>query len=143
MLAWIKDFSRSIDYLETRPDIDVRKLGYLGASWGAAMGAILPALDPRPKALILDGPGFWMQKIFPESDPFNFAPHVTTPVLMLNGRYDFIYPPNSSQEPMFRLLGTRKEDKRRVVYDAAHDTPRPELIKESLNWLDRYLGPVH
>jgi hypothetical protein len=29
-----------------------------------------------------------------------------------------------------------------VVYDTAHDLPRTETIKESLNWLDKYLGPV-
>ncbi len=142
MIAWAKDFRRSIDYLETRPDINVRRLGYLGWSWGAAMGAILPALDSRPKALVLICPGFYMQEIFPEADPFNFAPRVTAPVLMLNGRYDFVFPPNSSQEPMFRLLGTPNENKRRVVYDTAHDIPTNEFVKESLDWLDRYLGPV-
>jgi hypothetical protein len=43
---------------------------------------------------------------------------------------------------MFRLLGTPTEHKRRVVYDTGHDVPRREMIKESLNWLDKYLGPV-
>jgi hypothetical protein len=61
---------------------------------------------------------------------------------MLNGRFDFIFPVDTSQEPMFRLLGSPKEHKRRVVFDSAHDIPREELIKETLNWLDRYLGPV-
>ena len=61
---------------------------------------------------------------------------------MLNGRYDFLWPPRISQEPMFRLLGTPTEHKRRVVYDTGHDVPRPEMIKESLNWLDKYLGSV-
>ncbi|MBZ5683769.1 MAG: hypothetical protein LAP86_01925 [Acidobacteriia bacterium] len=83
-----------------------------------------------------------MQKPSPEVDQFNFAPRVTAPVLMLNGRYDFVYPPDTSQEPMFHMLGAPKEHKRRVVYDTGHDTPRTELIKETLNWLDRYLGPV-
>jgi eukaryotic-like serine/threonine-protein kinase len=61
---------------------------------------------------------------------------------MLNGRFDFIFPTGSSQEPMFRLLGSAKEDKRRVIYDAGHDIPRADIIKETLTWLDRYLGPV-
>jgi hypothetical protein len=43
---------------------------------------------------------------------------------------------------MFRLLGAPKQLKRRVVYECGHDIPRNELIKETLNWLDRYLGPV-
>ena len=30
LIKWVKDFSRSIDYLETRSDIDTAKLGYYG-----------------------------------------------------------------------------------------------------------------
>jgi cephalosporin-C deacetylase-like acetyl esterase len=143
VIAWFKDLSRSIDYLETRADIDNNKLGYEGASWGAAMGALFPSMETRFKALALIAPGFYLQDRLPEADQINFAPRVKTPVLMLNGRFDFIFPPGSSQEPMFRLLGTPKEHKRRVVYETGHDIPRNELIKETLDWLDRYLGPVN
>ena len=107
------------------------------------MGALLPAVETRFKALVLIAPGFYLQERLPEVDQVNFAPHVKCPVLMLNGRFDFIWPPTISQEPMFRLLGTPTEDKRRVVYDTGHDIPRTGMIKESLNWLDRYLGPVN
>jgi predicted esterase len=134
---------RSIDYLETRSDIDRQKLAYEGYSWGAAMGAILPAMEERLKALLLIGPGFFMQKRFPAADQINFAPRVKAPVLMLNGRYDFIFPTNSSQEPMFRLLGTPAEHKRRILYETGHDIPRPDMIKETLKWLDQYLGPAN
>jgi pimeloyl-ACP methyl ester carboxylesterase len=75
-------------------------------------------------------------------DQLNFAPRVKVPVLMLNGRFDFIFPVGTSQEPLFRLLGTPNEHKRRVIYGTGHDIPRNELIKETLDWLDRYLGPV-
>lgn len=61
---------------------------------------------------------------------------------MISGRFDYIFPVGTSQEPMFRLLGTPKQDKRRISYDTGHDIPDSEVIKESLNWLDRYLGPV-
>jgi len=142
VIAWSKDLGRSVDYLETRPDIDHNKLAYEGYSWGAAMGALLPAMEDRLKALVLIAPGFYLQHRLPEVDQLTFAPRVRAPVLMLNGRFDFIFPTASSQEPMFRLLGTPIEQKRRVVYDAGHDIPRTEMIKESLNWLDRYLGPV-
>jgi serine/threonine protein kinase/cephalosporin-C deacetylase-like acetyl esterase len=142
VIFWSKDLSRSIDYLETRQDINSNELAYEGDSWGAAMGGLLPAVDTRFKALILIAPGFYLQQQLPEVDQVNFAPHVKAPVLMLNGRFDFIWPPRISQEPMFRLLGTPTEHKRRVVYDTGHDVPRTEMIKESLDWLDKYLGPV-
>ena len=142
VIFWSKDLSRSIDYLETRQDINPNELAYEGYSWGAAMGGLLPAVETRFKALILIAPGFFLQERLPEVDQVNFAPHVKAPVLMLNGRFDFLWPPRISQEPMFRLLGTPTEHKRRVVYDTGHDVPRTEMIKESLNWLDKYLGPV-
>jgi serine/threonine protein kinase/cephalosporin-C deacetylase-like acetyl esterase len=142
VIAWSKDLGRSIDYLESRSDINHDKLAYEGYSAGAAMGALLPAVEDRLKVLLLIGPGFYLQKRLPEADALNFAPRVRAPVLILNGRFDFIFPTGSSQEPMFRLLGTAKEDKRRVIYDAGHDIPRAAIIEETLTWLDRYLGPV-
>jgi hypothetical protein len=75
-------------------------------------------------------------------DLFNFAPRVTMPVLMLNGRNDFGRPKKSSQDPLFRLLGSPEKDKRQVVFETGHVPPTIEVIKEVLDWLDRYLGPV-
>jgi cephalosporin-C deacetylase-like acetyl esterase len=137
-----KELNRSIDYLETLPDIDHAKIGYYGFSWGASMGAILPALEPRLKVSVLHGGGFYQQKTRPEVDQINFAPRVTCPVLMLNGRYDFFCLMETSQDPMFHLLGTPKEHKRHAVFESGHVIPRNEVIKATLDWLDRYLGPV-
>ena len=43
---------------------------------------------------------------------------------------------------MFRFLGAPPDRKRRVVYETGHSIPRNELIKETLDWLDQYLGAV-
>ena len=141
VIAWSKDMGRSIDYLETRPEIDRTRLAYMGFSWGAAMGPIMTAVDQRIKVSLLVLPGFYLQKSLPEVDQINFAPRVKIPTLMLSGRFDFFYPVETSQLPLFRLLGAPKEDKRHVTYDVGHNIPRNELIKETLDWLDRYLGP--
>ena len=63
---------------------------------------------------------------------------------MLNGRYDYTFPLDSSQQPFFRWLGTPDKDKRHVVYDAAHDVMvnRTQVVKEVLSWLDQYLGTI-
>jgi pimeloyl-ACP methyl ester carboxylesterase len=106
------------------------------------MGAMMPALEHRLKVSVLAGPGFTLQRTKPEVDQINFAPRVTIPTLMLNGRYDFFNPIESSQAPMYRLLGTPREHKRHVVFEAGHIMPRNQLIKETLDWLDRYLGSV-
>ena len=132
VIMWSKDLGRSIDYLETREDIDSERIAYHGVSWGGAMGAILPAVEPRVKVATLIIGGFNLQAGLPEVDALNFAPRVTVPVLMLNGRYDFFYPTESSQLPMLRTLGTPDEHKRRVVYETAHSIPRAELIRDVL-----------
>ena len=106
------------------------------------MGSILPALEDRIRVCVLVVGGFNLQKSLPEVDELNFAPRVKVPVLMLNGRFDFFYPVETSQLPMFRLLGTPKEHKRRVQYETGHNIPRTEGIRETLDWLDHYLGPV-
>ena len=54
----VKDFKRTIDYLETRSDIDAKKLAYFGFSWGGIMGAIIPAVEERIQLSILDVGGF-------------------------------------------------------------------------------------
>jgi hypothetical protein len=61
---------------------------------------------------------------------------------MLNGRYDMVFPYETCVKPMYDLLGTPEEDKKMVLYDTDHFIPRNELIKETLVWLDRYLGTV-
>jgi pimeloyl-ACP methyl ester carboxylesterase len=92
--------------------------------------------------VILYVAGFDFPKALPEVDPINFVPHIKVPVLMMNGRHDHFFPVNTSQIPMFKLLGTPPENKRQVIYESGHFVPRNQLIKETLDWLDKYLGPV-
>jgi hypothetical protein len=62
---------------------------------------------------------------------------------MLEGRYDFAFPVETSQKPMFALLGTSAEHKKYVLFEnAGHVPPRLDVIRECLGWLERYLGPV-
>ena len=142
VVAWAKDLRRSLDYLATRPELDTTKLAYFGHSWGGRLGGIMLAIEPRFKVAVLDVAGLRAQKAFPEAEPVYFLPRISIPVLMLNGRYDFYFPVESSQNPMFDLLGTPPERKRHVIAEGSHFVPRPVLIRETLDWLDRYLGPV-
>jgi dienelactone hydrolase len=142
VVAWAKDVKRSVDYLETRQDIDRERVAFLGLSWGAAMAPIYLAVEPRFKTAVLLVGGFYVQRAAPEVEAINFAPRAKTPVLMLNGRFDFFLPEDKTQVPMFDLFGASAKDKRRIVYDTGHNIPRPELIRESLAWFDAYLGPV-
>jgi pimeloyl-ACP methyl ester carboxylesterase len=105
---------------------------------------VLAAAEPRIKTLILLSGGLPLDMYPPEVDTINFAPRMKRPVLMINGRYDFTFPYEGSQLPLFRFLGTPEKDKRHVVFDAGHDVSlmSAEMNREMLGWLDNYLGKV-
>jgi eukaryotic-like serine/threonine-protein kinase len=71
----------------------------------------------------------------------NYVTRVKIPTLMLNGKFD-IRRPEKTIQPMYDLLGTVAAGKQLKFYETDHTPPRNELIKETLAWLDRYLGPV-
>ncbi|MHC4573034.1 MAG: protein kinase domain-containing protein [Planctomycetota bacterium] len=140
-----KDLRRSIDYLETRDDIDIGKLAYFGLSWGAALGPIMMATEDRFKAGIFLIGGLYSGERHPAADAANFAPRVKVPTLMINGRDDYFFPYEMSQKPLFNLLGTPLGKKRHIVYPGGHSATweyRPKCQKNILDWLDHYLGPV-
>jgi tRNA A-37 threonylcarbamoyl transferase component Bud32/dienelactone hydrolase len=138
VLMWVKDLRRGVDYIATRSEITTDQLAYYGVSWGGAMGGLVAAVEPRIRVNLLYVAGLAFDATRPEVDPVNFLPRITVPTLMLNGKYDFFFPIESSQVPMFRLLGTPGADKRHVVDEGSHFVARPRLIQEILTWLDRY-----
>ncbi len=143
VVQWSKDLGRTIDYLESRSDFDRDKLAYYGYSMGAARALPAVALEPRLKTAILLTGGLPNDVGSPEIEPLNFLPRIKLPVLLLGGRYDFVFPVETSQAPLFELLGTPAEHKKHVIFDGAgHVPPRIALIREVLDWLDRYLGSV-
>jgi dipeptidyl aminopeptidase/acylaminoacyl peptidase len=143
-ILWHKDFSSSIDYLETRPDIDAAKLGYMGHSMGTRFAPMMLATEHRIKAGILQAGAMRPVGALPEADPINFLPRVTIPILHVTGKYDAGYPVDLAQKPFFDLLGTPAKDKRHVILPVGHAILVPEVrttvVREVLDWLDRYLG---
>jgi len=145
VIQWSKDLGRTIDYLNTRNDFDKDRIAFYGFSMGAA-GRAIPAvaLEPRLKTAIFLAGGLDPEATsLPEVEPMNFAPRIKIPFLMLSGRYDFTFPVETSQKPLFKLVGTAPENKRYVLFDGAgHVPPRLDVVREILDWLDRYFGPV-
>ena len=142
VIQWQKDVSRTLDYVGTRVDVDSTKLAFLGFSWGGRFGGVVLAIERRFKAAVLTVAGLHFRRALPEVDDLNYVSRVHLPVLMLNGRYDNNFPLETSARPMFDLLGTPAGRKRLVVVDGVHYVPRHRLIRETLDWFDRYLGPV-
>jgi eukaryotic-like serine/threonine-protein kinase len=141
-IKWSMDLSRSLDFLESRLDVDMGKVAFYGISLGASQGPRFVALEPRLKAAVLVSAGLFSAGP-DETNPWNFAPRVHSPVLMLGGRYDFIAS-EANQRLLFRALGTKEPDKKYIQFEGGHINlvTRPDLLGEILNWLDRYFGPV-
>ena len=144
VVAWAKEFGRSIDYLETRADIDAGRIGFYGISSGADAGIILTALEPRVKATVLMGAGLVNDEVqLPEAHVINFAPRVRMPTLFLSGRNDVARPIETVQAPLFRLLGTPPEHRRHDIIEGGHIPARQQdATREVLDWFDKYLGPA-
>jgi dienelactone hydrolase len=144
IIMWRNDVARSVDYLETRDDIDHDRIAYFGSSWGGWMAPLILGQDKRFNVAVLRLVGLPTWETNPPYDPINFMPRIVIPVLILNGRYDYLFPHETSQVPMFDWLGTVPEDKKHVVFETAHSMHgyRHEMMREVLDWLDRYLGPL-
>jgi eukaryotic-like serine/threonine-protein kinase len=142
VIRWTRDVMRTVDYLTTRDDLDASRLVYYGFSWGGRAAPIVLTMEPRLKAAVLYVAGIGPARAQPEADELTYLRNVSVPVLMLNGRLDDVFPLETSAKPMFDLLGTPAEHKRHVISEGGHFVPRPQLIRELLDWLDRYLGPV-
>jgi dienelactone hydrolase len=51
----VLDLRRGLDLLLARPDVDPKRVAYVGHSFGASCGAILDAVDKRPAAFVFMG----------------------------------------------------------------------------------------
>jgi hypothetical protein len=61
-------------------------------------------------------------------------------------RRENIYPVDIAQRPLVEHLGTPSEHKQHRLFEGSHDMilqRKSELVKEMLDWFDRYLGPVN
>ena len=141
IINWMTDLRRGLDYLETRNDIDSKKIAFFGPSAGATVGLILTAVDRRYASIILHGAGIrksdtqWIA----EANLVNFAPHIRGPIFLLQGRYDESFAWKTEAEPLYKLL---REPKRLILYEGGH-VPSLELFATTVHRsLDETLGPV-
>ena len=137
-----RELRLGLDYLQSRSDIDMERLGYAGLSWGASNRLLFAAVDPRFKAAVLIGGG--IDKAFtlelPAVNDVNFAPYISEPKLLLNGRHDEEEPWLTHGLPLWNLL--RPPRKLVLVKDGGHLPPADERVPAIDHFLDRVFGPV-
>jgi pimeloyl-ACP methyl ester carboxylesterase len=115
-------------------------LAFYGHSFGGQTTSQVLAMEPRLAASVLYVVGMsGKREVFGEIEPTNYLPRVNMPVLMLNGEYDDSRTP-ARANAFFKLLGTPAKDKAHVLEKGGHFVPRDVLIRETLDWLDKYLG---
>jgi dienelactone hydrolase len=138
-----RNYRRALDYLATRPDVDMDHVGLLGYSMGAIMGSILGAVDDRITAFALcvgGDPFLPIAKATPDDKTRNsilqvcpslFIGHIKShPIIMFNGLTDVVVVP-----PAAKLLQAAAPQPKQVVwYNGGHDTPQA-IRTRAVEWL--------
>ena len=126
--------------METRKDLDTSKIAFLEPSAGG-FPLVYLTLENRYSAIVLQGAGLrrWDIHTHPDANPIHFAPLISAPKLMVQGKYDEAILLATEAQPLYNLL---REPKDLVTYDGGH-RPDPEVLLEKVNpWLDEILGPA-
>ena len=157
----IVDLRRGVDLLLARPDVDPRRLGYLGRSFGGATGGLLAGVEKRLAAYVLvvgdggpvnhvngandaDGPLRHMPKERAESwlalmEPIEAVRFVgraaPAHLLFQNGRQDELVAPADARA--YQEAGS--EPKTIQWYDAGHSL-NPQAVYDRHLWLAERLG---
>ncbi len=138
------DLQRAVDVLLARPDVDASRIGYIGGSYGGAMGALFVGIEKRLRAAILFVPDGGLVAHFTNADgsttgplaqqspeaqarwlaamrpiePITFVGRSSpTPLLIQNGRTDQLVT-NADAEALHAAAGSPKEI---IWYDAGHN----------------------
>ena len=156
----IKDLQRAVDVLRARPNVDEKRIAYLGISYGGAMGALFVGIERRLKAAVLvvgdgglvshfTGPedssflaGLscatrvgWFRAMAP-IEPIRFIAHASpTALLLQNGRIDNLVPAADAQA----LHAAAPRSKTIRWYDAGHGLNQQALFDRH-DWLREQIG---
>lgn len=127
----ILDYRRGIDYLATRGDIDMNRIGIVGYSMGGFHAVSLTAVEPRIKAAVgCVVPVSWRED--PILDPANYMRGIgDRPFMMLQGKTDGLCD-EAHSKALYSLI--EGETTKLVLYDAGHKLP-PDWVGEAVPWL--------
>jgi uncharacterized protein len=155
------ELQRAVDLLVARSDVDASRLGYMGVSYGGAMGALFVGIEHRLKTGILvvadgglvshyTGPDDvgtlfagltcaqqrrWLESMIPV-EPIKYVGFASpTPLLLQSGRQDALVPMPDAE----RLHAAVRDPKTILWYDAGHNLTT-EAAHDRLSWLQQRLG---
>lgn len=152
---------RALDYLETRPEVDMRKIGLSGISGGGAMTWYTAAVDDRIAVAAPVCSTFtygsqaehWLARgqcdciyynnTYAWDFPIVGALIAPRPLLIISGQKDGIFPPDGYHEVFQRAkkvydLYGNFEGIREVDDDVGHSDP-PQFLRAAREWMQRWL----
>ncbi|HYZ19868.1 MAG TPA: acetylxylan esterase [Gaiellaceae bacterium] len=143
----VRDIRRAVDLLHSLPEVDDERIGYVGWSAGARMGAVAAGVEHRIKAYDLVAGGATpvseylseapqelrpqLEPILNRTDPLRYVGHASPSALFFqNGSQDEIVP-----IPALRALADEGSDPKEVRwYDSGH-VPTAQAWSDSRTWL--------
>lgn len=127
----VLDYRRGIDYLATRGDVDMSRLGAMGYSMGGFHAVTLTAVEPRIKAAVgCVVPVSWRED--PILDPANYMRSIgDRPFMMVQGKTDELCNEAQAQELYKHLEGPNTKLE---LFDSGHKLPG-EYVGVAVPWL--------
>lgn len=131
----VQDYMRGLDYLESRNDINIDKVGVYGLSMGGAVSFILSGLDNRIKTAVA-GVTVVYGNQYSAVNSYNFAPRIKDNLLlMIMGDKDGYYTPETATQ-LFNSIGG--ENNELVIFKGGHKVP-PSFIPAIASWFEKGL----
>jgi dienelactone hydrolase len=147
----IKDLRRAVDLLQSLPYVDGKRIGFVGFSGGARMGAILAGNEPRIRAFDLISGGGVPAQSFVDAAPASAKKGVAEAFegldnleeirrshahfLFQNGLEDTVVP----HAQLVALAGAAPGAKELRWYRTGHE-PNKQALLDQLRWLSQQLG---
>ncbi|MBL7075534.1 hypothetical protein ISS37_09895 [candidate division KSB1 bacterium] len=139
-LAWmiqnVKDIGRSFDFLVDQIGVDPKRIGLIGISRGAQVGAIVGGAERRLVAIVLLHGGHFdalERGHLPAACPANYIGRISPrPLLMINGTRDTDYNKDTSVLPLYRLA---KPPRKIIWVEGGHGSFTEEVRSAMLRWL--------
>ncbi|MDL2208966.1 alpha/beta fold hydrolase, partial [Parabacteroides sp. OttesenSCG-928-O15] len=130
------EYRRGIDYLNTRKEIDMDRIGVIGYSMGGMMTFNLGAVDPRVRASVSCVSPVITVPYLPTA-VHNSAPYITDQAfLMLMADKDEMNYSVETARRVYELLNAKTKEL--IFYDSGHMLPR-EWTVEAVRWMEKYL----
>ena len=143
----VKEVRRAVDLLRSLDSVDGDRIGYVGWSRGARMGAVISGIEPRIKAFDLIAGGAApvsvyldaapaelrpeLREILEKTDPLSHVAQAAPSELLFQlGRQDKLVPKAALRE----LARAGSEPKEVRWYESGH-SPSEELWADSREWL--------